>query len=530
MGVFLILLSFFVLLSVVYLLLRLLLLNSKSKKLLKFSKSLGLSFLEAFSTNEDLRKFGQRHPKFLLFLKKRFDRKNFFGLPLTIFSLSLFYILFLSSGLMVDFLTSTASVAIDYHLEDLLYYFRNAQAVQFFLWLTTWGETEVVLVVLALVSIIFFLLKKYWHMLGLLVSVIGGQACVYLLKMVFDRPRPFHAVYLETTASFPSGHAAAAVGLYGFLGYVLFRHAKTRKKKLWSAVVTLLVIILIGFSRLYLGVHYFSDVLFGQTIGLFWLILGMGLVEWKFFDNKNLFKAEKIKTKLKIVIAGLVALIFGFYIFWGVFSLPQLHYLKSDSTNKIQITDVNYFTSGAFVKYTETLSGSSQEPISLIISVQDEQTLLDIFSKADWLQADSLNSHSILKITKEAIFNNSYSTAPMTPSFWNTQVHTFGFEKATESNTIRQRHHARFWTTDLKTVDGKNIYVGTVSLDTGIKWFITHKISPDIDTERNLLFADLNEQTPIKNFTELQLVKPTLGKNFTGDQFFTDGKAYFVEF
>lgn len=530
MGVFLILLSFVILVFIIYLVLKLLLLNSKSKKLLRFSKSLGKSFLEVFSTNQDVQKIGKKYPRLIFWFKKRLSLNNFFGLPLTILSLSLFYILFLSSGLIIDFLTSSKSVAIDYHLEDLLYFFRNSQAVSFFLWVTMWGEVELILVALVLMSIIFLMLKKKWHVAGLWLSVVGSQAMVHLLKIVFNRPRPIHAFYLETTASFPSGHSAVAVAFYGFLGYILFRYTQTQKKKIWSLLITLLIVISISFSRLYLGVHYFSDVLFGQTIGLLWLILGISLVEWKSFGDKNLFKPEKIKTNVKIAIAGLVVLIFGSYVFWGVFSIPQLHYLKSDSVNIIQIDDTNYFTTDNFVKYTETLSGSSQEPISLIVAVDNEEEFLNIFSKAGWLRADSLNSHSILKMAKEALLNNSYSTAPMTPSFWNTQVHTFGFEKATESNTIRQRHHARFWNSDLKTSDGKSIYVGTVSLDTGIKWFITHKISPDIDTDRNLLLSDLISNSDVMDIKELQLVKPTLGKNFTGDQFFTDGKAYFLKF
>jgi len=118
----------------------------------------------------------------------------------------------------------------------------------------------------------------------------------------------------------------------------------------------------------------------------------------------------------------------------------------------------------------------------------------------------------------------------MTPSFWNKQVNDFGFEKSTETKSVRQKHHARFWKTNLKNDQGNNIYVGTVSLDTGIKWGITHKISPNINTERKLLFTDLEKTGVIKNSIKTKLVNPILGKNFSGDQFFTDGETYFVTF
>lgn len=530
MGLFLILLSFFALFFAIYLVLRVLLLNSRSRKVFRLSKSLGKSVLEAFSTNPDIQRIGKRHPRLILWLKKRLSLNNFFGLPLTILSLFFFYILFLSSGLVIDLLKSGVSVAVDLHLDNLLYYFRNASAVKFFLWVTMFGEVEVAIFFILILLAIFFLLRKRWYAYALAISALGTEIFVYFFKFALNRARPLHAVYLETSHSLPSGHAAIAVVLYGFLGYILYRHTKKRKNKLWVVMGTLCFITLLSFSRLYLGVHFLSDVLFGQTIGLLWLIVGISLVEWKFFGNKILLGKEKITKNLKLIISGLVILGLAFYIFWGVFFIPQLPYQQANVDNITEIGNVDYFASNKFVKYTETLSGATQEPISLIIAVEDEKTFLDIFNKAGWLRADSLNSYSVLKMTKEAIFNHNYSTAPMTPSFWNKQVHIFGFEKATESNTIRQRHHARFWATDLKTSDGKIIYVGTVSLDTGIKWFVTHRISPDIDTERGLLFSDLKTHNSVKNFTEFQLVQPTLGKNFSGDQFFTDGKVYFVEF
>ena len=117
----------------------------------------------------------------------------------------------------------------------------------------------------------------------------------------------------------------------------------------------------------------------------------------------------------------------------------------------------------------------------------------------------------------------------MTPSFWNGQVHDFGWEKDTNQHSVRQRHHARFWQTNFKTAQGKNIYVGTASLDTGIKWLVTHQISPDIDTERELIFQDLEQSGVVKNFSWQQFVDPILGQNFSGDQFFTDGQLYILE-
>ena len=72
------------------------------------------------------------------------------------------------------------------------------------------------------------------------------------------------------------------------------------------------------------------------------------------------------------------------------------------------------------------------------------------------------------------------------------------------------------------------MYVGTASLDIGMKWFITHKIKSDIDTEREFLFVDLENGRLILNYEKIQSVVPVLGRNFLGDQFFTDGKLYLI--
>jgi undecaprenyl-diphosphatase len=62
----------------------------------------------------------------------------------------------------------------------------------------------------------------------------------------------------------------------------------------------------------------------------------------------------------------------------------------------------------------------------------------------------------------------------------------------------------------------------------GIKWGVIPRPSPNIDAERELLYQDLNLSEKIKSYQKEQLVKPQIGTNFTGDQFFTDGKAYII--
>lgn len=105
--------------------------------------------------------------------------------------------------------------------------------------------------------------------LSLLLAAAGGQGVVYGLKALFHRARP-EAVFASLGYSFPSGHSFAAVTLYGMLAYWLARgQERPRAVGVWGAGV--LLILLIGFSRIYLGVHYASDVAAGFAAGLPWL-------------------------------------------------------------------------------------------------------------------------------------------------------------------------------------------------------------------------------------------------------------------
>ena len=110
---------------------------------------------------------------------------------------------------------------------------------------------------------------RRWDASNLLLAAAGGQGVVYGLKALFHRARP-EAVFASLGYSFPSGHAFAAVTLYGMLVYWLARgQERPRAVGVWGAGI--LLILLIGFSRIYLGVHYASDVAAGFAAGLPWL-------------------------------------------------------------------------------------------------------------------------------------------------------------------------------------------------------------------------------------------------------------------
>jgi undecaprenyl-diphosphatase len=116
----------------------------------------------------------------------------------------------------------------------------------------------------------------------------------------------------------------------------------------------------------------------------------------------------------------------------------------------------------------------------------------------------------------------------MSPSFWNARMQDMGFAKVTGANWLRNAHHLKIWRTDFSLKNGDDIYVGLVNANDGFKWGIIPKISPDLDSERELLYRGLSHTGKMESYLKVQLVKPLIGNNFIGDQFFTDGNAYAI--
>ncbi len=412
-------------------------------------------------------------------------------------------------------------------MANLLYAFRDTGLIKFFLWVTVLGRWQIIFSSVFIVSILCWLWKRKTYIPAFWITIAGAGIFNTLGKLAVHRIRPSVAFYTEKTFSFPSGHATIAVALYGFIAYILFREFKQWKYKLNAVFITTLVILAIGLSRLYLGVHFLSDVWGGYLLGLLWLIIGISIAEWLLRRQRS--QTDSIKSpKQKALTAGLILVEIIFYILFAFNYHPLL--ISSIAANPPIITDniVNTFQNEKLPRYTETLLAENQEPLTFIITARDDQELIGILQRAGWNLADPATVGTVSKLAKAAMLNEAYPTAPITPSLWNGVVHNFGFEKPTSANNVRERHHARFWRASIQTKDGKQVYVGTASLDRGIKWLVTHTISPDIDTEREFLFADLQSTGLISESHKEQFVEPILGKNFSGDQFFTDGKLYTI--
>ncbi|OGY58129.1 MAG: hypothetical protein A3E61_01495 [Candidatus Colwellbacteria bacterium RIFCSPHIGHO2_12_FULL_43_12] len=500
-----------------------------SRAFVRLVKSIFISSRKDIVANPDVMKMVSRHPHLFGFLKQRLNRKSFYGLPLTLLSLVLFYALLLFVGVIQDIITSDPLALTDVRIANLLYAFRNDEALSFFTWVTTLGSAPIIITSSIAFSIVLWIWKKHKYLLPFWLTLAGAQLFSSLGKVVIRRPRPELAFYNEHTFSFPSGHAALSVVFYGFIAYFLFRSIKKWEKKVAVLCAALFIISLIGFSRIYIGVHFLSDVWGGYLLGAIWLVIGITVSE--IINRRNPVVSGELHWSVretKAISIGLLTIGLLIYVVFAMYYRPLIN--NERVTEQIVVTNdiIKTLDEENLSRYSETLGGNNQEPLNIIITAKDDNELISVMRQAGWSLADPVTLPSLVAMAKAALYKENYSTAPMTPSFWNTRVHDFGFEKPTEAMSARERHHFRIWRTSIIMPNGYHVYVSTGSLDAGIYWFVAHRIAPDIDTERELLFNDLNSTGMVLNSDKIQLVAPTIGNNFIGNQFFTDGKTYLI--
>ncbi len=148
--------------------------------------------------------------------------------------------------------------------------------------LTALGSIGVLVLLTLAVEGFLLLQRKVRAALLVLVAIAGGQILSTLLKLGFERPRPaaiFHDVWVSTY-SFPSGHAMLAAVTYLTLGALLARVQPQLRIKAYLLLVAVLLTVLVGVTRVYLGVHWPTDVLAGWTVGAAWAVFCWLIARW----------------------------------------------------------------------------------------------------------------------------------------------------------------------------------------------------------------------------------------------------------
>ena len=185
----------------------------------------------------------------------------------------IFILIFLLLGILV---LKQDDIYLDSVAYNFISYFIRDNLTSIIKWLTYIGSA-IAVISITLFTFIYFKNKRY----GLYMSI--NLICItiiqLILKSIFSRNRPININLIEEKGySFPSGHSLTSMAFYGFIIYLIYKSNLNKRSKYIFISLFALLILVTGISRVYLGVHYFTDVLGGFTFSISYLIIYTSIV------------------------------------------------------------------------------------------------------------------------------------------------------------------------------------------------------------------------------------------------------------
>lgn len=199
------------------------------------------------------------------------------------------FMLTLFTALAWETIFRNAMVVFDNAFIWLIRYFASPGLDRVMIFITDigFGTSYIVIVAICLLLLVYF--RRWREVSGLAICLIGGAALNFWLKFLFHRSRPdLFRVVQETGYSFPSGHVIASMCFYGMGAFLIMRRISSWRGRLAIGTLAGVLIIAIGISRIYLGVHYPTDVLAGFAAGFMWVAFCISLLMW--WEHKRAVK------------------------------------------------------------------------------------------------------------------------------------------------------------------------------------------------------------------------------------------------
>ncbi|MFA6185268.1 MAG: LssY C-terminal domain-containing protein [Candidatus Shapirobacteria bacterium] len=498
-------------------------------------KSVVKSVGHGIKNDPEIKRIYNKYPKTFRFIKNRLTINEKYGLYLTIGSLITLFFIYLFFKVIQSYIGQEALIRADLRIINLISHFRTPELNQFMLFITYLAQGEIIAIAVIFSLIILFLLRKWSYLRSLLVFVVGGELFVWVIKNIVDRQRPplSEALVTETSYSFPSGHSFIAIAFYGLIVFFLFDSLKKKYLKIISLILGIILVILIGTSRIYLGAHWPSDVLASYASSLAWLSIIITITHIKKKFHPKIIQSPRLSSKTISKISILLIIIFSFI----VYLFYQNHPLKNITVAPISKTiietneiDTKLFTT--LPKISETITAAPAEPINIII-VTNKKVLNKAFINSGWFLLDQINPKTSLKIISSIIKKQSYPQTPGLPVFWDTRSNDIGFGKPTSENLANSRQHIHFWETNFITSDNQLIWVGTAHFDEEIKTIgklilPIHTTDKMVDKEREEIKNNLEQNGFLKSFEKINLTGLAYGSKKSGNNFLTDGQAYIL--
>lgn len=171
-------------------------------------------------------------------------------------------------------------------VSDYIQGFRTKELTQIMKFISKIGDFIGYSIIIFILGVYLIFKRKAIILAHILAIILTSAVFNIILKAIINRPRPYgNSLVKVNFNSFPSGHAMSAITFYGLMIYLIFKFIKNSPLKILLSSICILMILLIGMSRIYLGVHYPTDVIAGYMAGLVILTLSIGLINH--FESKT---------------------------------------------------------------------------------------------------------------------------------------------------------------------------------------------------------------------------------------------------
>jgi len=223
----------------------------------------------------------RRFARYISFVRARFTFKSELGLHLTLIVVLFVGAIWLFGGVAEDVVTGDPLVRLDVKIADWFHARTSPHLTRFMLVVTDAHGTQAMSFMTAALALYLGLRRQWYWLLTLVFVAPGGMLISVLLKRLFMRNRPDldDPILTLVSYSFPSGHVTGATLFYGFLAAYLASSVRSWRWQVLLVFSAGALILLVGLTRIYLGVHYFSDVIAAAAGGTAWLALCLVAVE-----------------------------------------------------------------------------------------------------------------------------------------------------------------------------------------------------------------------------------------------------------
>jgi membrane-associated phospholipid phosphatase len=215
------------------------------------------------------------------FVRARLSPAGLFGLYFTVGTVALVGAMWMFGGISEDLITGDPLVFVDAVISEWLRTHSDPGFTRGMQLVSALASASTIGVLCALIACGLAWKRLWYSLLGLVLAVGGGMLLNVLLKNLFDRARPGWADPLMalTDPGFPSGHTMMATILYGCVAVFLIWRTAAWRWRIFIAALTMLLVLAVALSRMYLGAHFLSDVLGAMAAGTAWLALCLTAVE-----------------------------------------------------------------------------------------------------------------------------------------------------------------------------------------------------------------------------------------------------------